>query len=211
MNNTNHLKLKRASLEMMIKSSIGNIAKVLGLLYLCMAPLAHADTKLEDFALMAMGPLDGRAVVKSADGRMHVLKVGDTLPGTQAKVLQVLADKLVVEDSVGKEDQTKIRQTVWLNKSAHPGVPGPVQRFDTQGPAPAQHEVTILKAVGQDKASTKGAQASAKLQEKAKQPDDTKNKHNAKVPTKEQADKAKAAKAKTATDKAAVKPEATIK
>lgn len=129
----------------MMKSRLSNSVKALALLCLCFSPLAYADAKLEDFSVMALGALDGRAVVKSADGKMHVLTVGDALPGTQATVLQVLADKLVVEESVGKEGQPKVKQTAWMLKAAKPGQAGAVQRFDTQGPAPVRHNVTVMK------------------------------------------------------------------
>ena len=103
---------------------------------------------------------------------MHVLKVGDTLPGTQATVLQVLADKLVVEESVGKEGQPKVKQTAWIFKSAKPGGAGVVQRFDTQGPAPARHEITVMKplsGVKENKAAGKASTAAtAKTGAKAK-------------------------------------------
>lgn len=141
----------------MKKTSLSHIVKILGLLCLCIAPLAQADAKLEDLSIMATGPLDSRAVVKSGDGKMHVLKVGDTLPGTQATLIQVLADKLVVEESVGKEGQPKVKQTAWLLKAAKAGVPGTVQRFDSEGPAPVQHAVTVMKplSVVQEKAKVK--------------------------------------------------------
>lgn len=124
------------------------IASLFALLCLCVASLAHAEGKLEDLAIMALGPLDGRAVVKTLDGKLHVLTVGATMPGTEAKLLQILPDKLVLEDMVGKEGKPKIKQTVWMNKGAKPGVPGTIQRFDTQGPEPVKREVTIMKPVG---------------------------------------------------------------
>lgn len=48
---------------------------------------------LSDLSIMALGPLDGRAVIKAGDGKMHALKVGDILPGTQVVIEQVLNDK----------------------------------------------------------------------------------------------------------------------
>ena len=48
-----------------------------------LASWAADSAKLEDFTVAALGPLDGRAVVKTADGKMQVLKLGDTIPGTK--------------------------------------------------------------------------------------------------------------------------------
>jgi len=45
---------------------------------------------LDDITIMALGALDGRAVVKTSDGKMQVLKLGDTIPGTTAIVTQIL-------------------------------------------------------------------------------------------------------------------------
>ena len=57
---------------------------------------------------MALGAVDGRAVVKTADGKMQVVKVGDTIPGTQSVVSQVLNDKLIVEHTVvGIDNQSR--------------------------------------------------------------------------------------------------------
>ena len=88
---------------------------------------------LEELNVMALGPLDGRAVVKSADGKMQVLKIGDTIPGTQATVKQVLTDRLVVEETIDKDGRT-VKQTVWIYKPTKPGGKSRVQRLDREGP-----------------------------------------------------------------------------
>jgi len=138
-----------------METKLKNTFRAIGLLCLCAAPLAYADSKLEDFSIMAVGPLDGRAVVKSPDGKLQVMKLGDTLPGTQAKLLQVLPDKLVVEDTVGKEGQPAVKQTAWIIKSNKPGEKTQVQRFDSQGPPPVVREVTVGQPVTPTKAKAK--------------------------------------------------------
>jgi hypothetical protein len=173
----------------MMKTSLSNTVKATGLLCLCFASLAHADARLEDFSVMATGALDGRAVVKSADGKMHVLTVGDTLPGTQATVLQILADKLVVEESVGKEGQPKVKQTAWMLRAAKPGEASSVQRFDTQGPAPVRREITVMKPLPgvKDKAAAKAAsKAKPKPKAKSKAKPKAKPKPKAKADTKKE-------------------------
>jgi hypothetical protein len=99
--------------------------------------VAFADTRLEDLTVMALGPLDGRAVVKTADGKMQVLKIGDTVPGTKAVVTQVLTDKLIVEDSIEAKGQPAKKQTVWITKPTRAGEKSTVQRLDREGPPPA--------------------------------------------------------------------------
>lgn len=88
---------------------------------------------LEDLSVMALGPLDGRAVIKTADGKMQVIKIGDTVPGTAAVVTQVLTDKLVVEETVTQGGQAAT-QTVWISKPSKPGEKSTVQRLDRDGP-----------------------------------------------------------------------------
>jgi len=193
----------------MMKTRLSNSVKALALLCLCFSPLAYADAKLEDFSVMALGSLDGRAVVKSADGKMHVLTVGDALPGTQATVLQVLADKLVVEESVGKEGQPKVKQTAWMLKAAKPGQAGAVQRFDTQGPAPVRHNVTVMKPVSPLKKlpSTKAAATTPKAKATAETKAVPKDKSKAKAKEAKPKAKAKAEDKATAKDKVDTKKE----
>jgi hypothetical protein len=87
----------------MKKTSLSHIVKILGLLCLCVAPLAHADARLEEMVIMALGPLDGRAVVKSADdiasirrnygiGENPTVAAGRTnLPGLEDQIISGLS------------------------------------------------------------------------------------------------------------------------
>ena len=104
----------------------------------CVAGSADAaDTALlDDVTVLALGALDGRAVVKTSDGKMHVLKVGDAIPGTSATLTQVHTDKLVVEETIAREGAEPARQTVWIHKPTKPGEKSTVQRMSSQAPAP---------------------------------------------------------------------------
>ena len=55
---------------------------------------------VDDITVIALGALDGRAVVKTTDGKMKVLKVGDEVPGSTAILKQILNDHLVVAEVV---------------------------------------------------------------------------------------------------------------
>lgn len=117
----------------------------MGLLALLTGALpVWADTRLEDLSVMALGPVDGRAVVKTADGKMQVLKIGDSVPGTKAVVTQVLTDKLVVEETIEKKDEPPVKQTVWIYKATKAGEKSQVQRLDRQGPPKAVVEKPML-------------------------------------------------------------------
>ena len=107
-------------------------------LVLCMSREAYPAgvAPLDDLTVLARGALDGRAVVKTADGKMHVLKVGDAIPGTGATIRQVHTDKRVVEEKVTAEGALPAPQTVWVHKPAKPGEKSQVQRMSSQAPAP---------------------------------------------------------------------------
>lgn len=129
----------------MTKNRLIEQLSAMGLLatLLCALP-AFADTRLEDLNVMALGPVDGRAVVKTADGKMQVLKIGDSVPGTKAVVTQVLTDKLVVEETIEKKDEPPVKQTVWIYKAAKAGEKSQIQRLDRQGPPKAVVERPML-------------------------------------------------------------------
>jgi hypothetical protein len=106
-----------------------------------------SDGPLKSLSILALGALDGRAVIKTPDNKMHVLKLGDVIPGTQATVSQILADKLVVEDVV----ETGLQQTVWITKG---GADGKVivQRMSMEAAAPqvSTRTTLVFKAVEPD-------------------------------------------------------------
>ena len=166
---------------------------LLGSIWLCVVSVAAlADaTKLEDLTIMAVGPMDGRAVVKGADGKLKVLKLGDTLPGTNAKLTQVLADKLVVEETVGKKGQPPVKQTAWIYKPSKPGAKTRVQRFDTQGPPPKLHQVKVAKPVKMEKSKAKKATAK-KSHKKTHKHKASKKKHSTVKTGKDKTEKDKA-------------------
>mgnify|MGYP001558690571 CR=1 FL=1 len=129
----------------MTKNRLIEQLSAMGLLALLTGALpVWADTRLEDLNVMALGPVDGRAVVKTADGKMLVLKIGDSVPGTKAVVTQVLTDKLVVEETIEKKDEPPVKQTVWIYKATKAGEKSQVQRLDRQGPPKAVLEKPVL-------------------------------------------------------------------
>lgn len=99
---------------------------------------------LESITVVALGPVDGRAVIRHADGQMQVVKLGDEIAGTQAVVHQVLTDKLVLEQTVEGLGASRTRQTVWIYKPDKPGEGSRVQRLDRQKPPGAQIEMPVV-------------------------------------------------------------------
>lgn len=121
------------------------IGLLCSLLLVCGQGIAAA---LEDFSVLILGPLDGRAVIKLPDGKMQVVGTGQTLPGTQATVKQILSDRLVVEDLL--EGDPPAAQTVWLYKAANPGEKSRVQRLHKTPPAQSLPDLKIGKKLKQD-------------------------------------------------------------
>jgi hypothetical protein len=113
------------------------------------APSATAanTVRLEDLTVMALGALDGRAVLKTPDGKLQVLKVGDTIPGTHAVLSQVLANKIVVQETIVGPDKAAKTQTVWISKSTQPGAKSAVQRMDSVAPAGKVVQGQVMKTV----------------------------------------------------------------
>jgi hypothetical protein len=93
-------------------------------------PVFAAD--LDDYRVMALSPIDERAVVQSPDNRMTVVEPGDSIEGTRATVKQVLTDRLVLEEKVTRESGMEDIETVWVYKAA--GGESKVQRLRRQPP-----------------------------------------------------------------------------
>lgn len=104
--------------------------------------------ELDEFSVLILGPLDGRAVVKLPDGKMQVIGKGENLPGTQATVKQILKDRLVLEDKV-KGDTPEL-QTVWLYKAASPGEKSRVQRLQRTPPPQTLPKLRVSTELKQD-------------------------------------------------------------
>jgi len=110
-----------------------------------------AATELNEFSVLMLGPLDGKAVVKLPDGKMKVIGMSETLPGTQAVVKQILSDRLVVEERGSGNGNTSAAQTVWLYKVANPGDKSRVQRLHRTPPPQDMPSITVNTELKKDK------------------------------------------------------------
>lgn len=98
-----------------------------------------AANDVADISVFALGPLDGRAVFRFPDGTMAVLKLGDSLTGTRARLVQVLSDRAVLEDLREEPGQPTVRELVWIYKADAQGR-SVIQRFSPQAPQPTRIE-----------------------------------------------------------------------
>lgn len=86
-------------------------------LFLCGIAFASG---LEGISVISLGAVEGNAVLRFSDGRMVVVHIGDTIPGTKTTVRQVLSDRLVVE---APTDTLPVKlEKVWIYKSQAGGV-----------------------------------------------------------------------------------------
>ncbi|HEX5057348.1 MAG TPA: hypothetical protein VFX02_12735 [Gammaproteobacteria bacterium] len=102
---------------------------------------------LDGVAVMALSPADGSAVVKLESGRMQVVKAGAAIEGMGVTLVQVLPDKLVLEE-VSEENGNKTKTTVWLYKAQH-GV-SQLQRLERQAPV-TPIEMLKVETIGGNK------------------------------------------------------------
>jgi hypothetical protein len=107
-----------------------------GWLLLAMIPAAHAtevkaETVYENVVVLVLAPVDGRAVVQDHDGELHLLVVGDALPETAATVVQILGDRLVVEEPA---DGPAPARRVWIYRERDAEGRARVQVLDPEAP-----------------------------------------------------------------------------
>lgn len=96
--------------------------------------------QLDELALLAVSPTDGKGAIRLSTGELRVVKVGDTIPGTQAVLRQVLPDRLVLIESVADDQsgEPASKRRVWLFKAKGPGQKSRVQTLDPTPPPQAE-------------------------------------------------------------------------
>ena len=111
---------------------------VMSLLYLLLSflpALSQTEDTLGELSVLAIAPLTGQAVVKGSDGRLHRVQRGDKLPGTTATLMQVLPDRLVLEEHVLTPNQMKKKQLAWLFKATWESGNSRLVRLQRNAPA----------------------------------------------------------------------------
>lgn len=97
------------------------------------ASFSFAGTdELESITVIDLRPDRDIALVLLDSGKKQLLKVGDTIPGTNSEVVQVLPDKMIVE-AVVSDEELHGKQTVFIYRSETPGGKSKVQQVGHQG------------------------------------------------------------------------------
>lgn len=104
---------------------------------------AGATGGMPDLSPLALSPAERSAVVADADGALHLVHAGEPLPGGAGTLVEVLADRLVVdlvpgppaeagEDAAGDRSTAPLR--VWIYPPERPGMPSRIQPLDPRPP-----------------------------------------------------------------------------
>ena len=95
---------------------------------------SEAGGALERLTVVALAPMAGRAVIKLPDGEMQVVQPGDQLPGAAITVVQVLTDKLVVEERLNPSGTPALKRLAWIYQAPVGGRYSRVVRLHQEAP-----------------------------------------------------------------------------
>lgn len=108
---------------------------VSGLLLLSPCLAAATPPPYEAVTVLLLAPVEGRAVVQGSDGELHLLAVGDVLPGAKARVTGILPDRLVIVEDREDKPAAKQPRTLWLYRERLADGRTRVQILDPERPA----------------------------------------------------------------------------
>lgn len=116
--------------------------------FLLLCPiLGQAEDPLAQVLVLALAPLQGQAVVQGPGGTMSLVRLGEQLQGTGATLVQVLPDKLVLEEHSASAGQAPGKRLVWLYKAPQGGGPSRLLRLQHDVPASAHSVMPALQAL----------------------------------------------------------------
>jgi len=95
---------------------------------------SEAGGALERLTVVALAPMANRAVIKLPDGEMQVVQPGDQLPGAAITVVQVLTDKLVVEERLNPSETPALKRLAWIYQAPVSGGYSRVVRLHQEAP-----------------------------------------------------------------------------
>ena len=62
---------------------------------------------VDGFQVLKISPEDQRAVIKTPDGKMQIIKIGDPI-GDHGIIKEIAADRVVIEEQIGNETEKVI-------------------------------------------------------------------------------------------------------
>ena len=108
-------------------------------LSLLAAPVeSESEHALSRLAIIALAPLDVQAVVRLPRGAMHIVRQGEFIPETDATIVQVLPDRLVVSHRTA----TSGEELAWIYQAPLQGGFSRVMHLHRHAPRP-EHVDTV--------------------------------------------------------------------
>lgn len=125
---------------LMTRHVYGRITLTFGLLLsLLTAPgWAESIPALSRLAVIALAPLDCQAVVKLPRGTMHIVRQGEPIPETDATVVQVLPDRLMVSHRTPASGE----ELAWIYQAPEGGF-SHVMYLRRHAPRPERERVSV--------------------------------------------------------------------
>jgi hypothetical protein len=120
-------------------SPLGTVILAQALLLGAGSVAAHAAEPgdWKDLRLVATSPASGTAVVESPEGRLAVVRTGESLVPGGPRVHRVRTDRLVLEDSLDGEDGKAARRVrYWMFRAKEPDLPSRVVLLSRIPPPP---------------------------------------------------------------------------
>ncbi len=112
--NVEQSELKLVSQQALPKREAGDVNKIE------QPTLASQSRKVispGNIVVLALNVHDGRAVIKSAQGDMQVMQVGDVVQSTEATLVNIMNDRLVFEEIITRPSGLKAKETHWVYKA----------------------------------------------------------------------------------------------
>lgn len=116
---------------------------------LLIAMPSEAGGALERLTVVALAPMASRAVIKLPNGEMQVVQPGDQLPGDAITVVQVLADKLVVEERLNPSGAPALKRLAWVYQASVSGGYSRVVRLRQEVPVLPQVPLSAGRTIPQ--------------------------------------------------------------
>jgi hypothetical protein len=116
---------------------------------LLLAMPSEAGGTLERLTVVALVPMASRAVIKLPDGEMQVVQPGDQLPGDAITVVQVLTDKLVVEERLNPSGTSALKRLAWVYQAPVGGGYSRVVRLQQEAPVLPQAPLSAGRTIPQ--------------------------------------------------------------
>jgi Tfp pilus assembly protein PilP len=155
-----------------MKITIGILILTILLPFIVSANESTTTVSVDTIQILKISGQDERAVIKTPDSKMQIIKVGDPI-GDHAKVVEIVTGRVVIEEKKGKESEKiiirlengkqqveRLKRTGELHPEAYAAtIP---QEPLTQKPAAREKQPTKIKEVKKNKTSQKKKSSSEK-------------------------------------------------